>query len=150
MGSRIQWGTNLGLCVNPPTQQQLLPPLAFLAAAAGAAAAHAAVAASIADHDGPAGMAAGGVAHVVEAFHGVGGVVDASVLHVELAAGLADGSELGQDSSLRCAGVAHALWLKATGTCGARYIVWIPRLVCGFAQNDTLRGSGFKIGRRAC
>jgi hypothetical protein len=38
----------------------------FLAAAAGAAAGHAAVAASVADHDGSAGVATGGVAHVIE------------------------------------------------------------------------------------
>jgi hypothetical protein len=43
-----------------------------LAAPAGTPAAHASVAASVTDHDGAAGVAAGGVAHVVEVFHGVG------------------------------------------------------------------------------
>ena len=57
----------------------------WLRAAAGAAAGHAAVAASVADHDGSAGVAAGGVAHVVEVLHGVGGVVDAAVFHVQFA-----------------------------------------------------------------
>lgn len=52
----------------------------WLRAAAGAAAGHAAIAASVADHDGSAGVAAGGIAHVVEVLHGVGGVVDATVL----------------------------------------------------------------------
>ena len=47
-----------------------------LAAAAGGAAAHAAIAASVANHDGSAGMAAGGVAHVKVLPHGVGGVED--------------------------------------------------------------------------
>ncbi len=55
----------------------------LLAAAAGAAAFHAAVAGSVADHDGSAGGAAGGVAHVVHALHGVGGVVDAAVFDRE-------------------------------------------------------------------
>lgn len=50
-----------------------------LTAAACASAGHAAVAASVADHDGSAGVAAGGVSHVVHAFHGVGGVVDAAI-----------------------------------------------------------------------
>lgn len=51
-----------------------------LAAAAGAAAGHAAVAGAAAGHDGSAGGAGGGVAHVVHGLHGVGRVVDASVL----------------------------------------------------------------------
>src|SRR5271170_319516 len=133
-----------------PTLFSPHPWLFLLAAPAGTAAGHAAVAASVADHDGSAGVAAGGVAHVVETLHGVGGMIDASVFHVEFAAGLADGSEFGQNSSLRCAGVAHTFWVKATGRYGARCIVWILRFTCGFAQNDTLRGSGFEIGGRAC
>jgi hypothetical protein len=111
----------------------------LLAAPTGAAAGHAAVAASVSDHDGSAGVAAGGVAHVVETLHGVGGMIDASVFHVEFAAGLADGSEFGQNSSLRCAGVAHTFRVKATGRYGARCIVWILRFTCGF-----------EIGGRAC
>ena len=43
-----------------------------LAATTRTAAAHAPVAASVSYHDGAAGVAAGGVAHVVEVFHGVG------------------------------------------------------------------------------
>jgi len=50
-----------------------------LRAAAGASAFHAAVAGSVADHDGAAGGAAGGVAHVIHVLHGVGGVVEAAV-----------------------------------------------------------------------
>jgi len=79
----------------------------FLAAAAGRAAGHAAVAASVADHDGSAGVAAGGVAHVVEVLHGVGGVVDAAVFHVEFALFRA-GGEVGEDSALWGVGVSHA------------------------------------------
>jgi hypothetical protein len=47
---------------------------ALLAAATRASAAHASVAASVTNHDGAAGVAAGGVAHVVEVFHGFGDV----------------------------------------------------------------------------
>ena len=51
-----------------------------LAAAASAAAGHAAVAASVADHDGSAGVTAWCVAHVVHVLHGVRGVVEAAIL----------------------------------------------------------------------
>jgi hypothetical protein len=44
----------------------------LLGTAAGTPAAHASVAASVSYHDGAAGVAAGGVAHVVEVFHGFG------------------------------------------------------------------------------
>jgi hypothetical protein len=54
-----------------------------LAAAAGASALHAAVAASVAGHDGSAGGAAWGVSHVDHGLHGSGGVVDAAVFHGE-------------------------------------------------------------------
>src|SRR5271155_3820526 len=137
-------GPNFRLMSKPTTTTDASSYL--LAAPTGAAAGHAAVAASVADHDGSAGVAAGGIAHVVEALHGVGGVVDAPILQVEFAAGLADGSEFGEDASLRSARIAHALWLKATGAGGVRCIVWIPRFACGFARNDTLSGSGFEIG----
>jgi hypothetical protein len=50
-----------------------------LRAAARAAAFHAAVAGSVFDHLGSAVGAEGGVAHVVEALHGVGGVEDAAI-----------------------------------------------------------------------
>jgi hypothetical protein len=51
----------------------------ILAAAAGASAFVAAVAGAVAGHDGSAGGAGWGVAHVYEGLEGVGGVVDAAV-----------------------------------------------------------------------
>lgn len=56
-----------------------LPGRLVLAAAAGAAAFHATVARTVPRHDAAAGAAAWGVAHVVEVFHGGGGVVEAAV-----------------------------------------------------------------------
>jgi hypothetical protein len=100
--TRFIWCIDLILCANPQSFQligsqlsaygvQLSPYelthtqtagcLIDLAAAAGAAATHASVAASVSYHDGSAGVAAGGVAHVVHAAHGVGGVVEAAVFH---------------------------------------------------------------------
>ncbi len=51
----------------------------ILAATAGASAFVAAVAGAVAGHDGSAGGAGWGVAHVNEGLEGVGGVVDAAV-----------------------------------------------------------------------
>lgn len=67
----------------------------FLTAAARASAAHASVAASITNHDGTAGVAAGGVAHVVEVFHGVG-YVDGRGLGSRLGGWLTDGAGSGE------------------------------------------------------
>ena len=66
--------------------------LQFLAAAAGAATAHATVAASVPCHDGAAGGATGGVAHVVHLLHGVGDVVYAAIFHLVLGAGMGVGA----------------------------------------------------------
>jgi len=71
-----------------------------LAAAAGASAFHAAVAGAVSGHDGAAGGAAGGVAHVVELFHGGGGVVEAAVGCLERRDGVCAGTggQVGSDA----------------------------------------------------
>src|SRR4051812_1538765 len=50
-----------------------------LTASAGLAAAHAAIAASVADHDGAAYAAARRITHVIEIPHGVGCMIDAAI-----------------------------------------------------------------------
>ena len=80
------------------------------AAAACASATHASVAGAAAGHDGSACGAGGGVAHVDDVLHGVGGVVDTAVFEgrdrgVEAAAG----AQVGGDSLLGWRGVVLAL-----------------------------------------
>src|SRR5882757_10208367 len=87
-----------------------------LAAAAGGAAAHASVTATVADHDGSAGVAAGCVTHVEILLHSVGRVkdggafagfghaVDAAVFHASAGPALRRGASFGQDAAARWPG----------------------------------------------
>ena len=84
-----------------------------LAASAGGAAAHAAVAGAVADHDGSAGRATGGVAHLVHLAHGFGGVVDAAVLEC----GPWDGLAALREAAMRLGSNAAAAGLARGRSC---------------------------------
>src|SRR5258708_3000790 len=71
----------------PAFRRALLNPFCFgLTTPARAPAAHASIAASVSRHDRAADVAAWGVAHVYQVFHGVGGVVDAAISDTDRAA----------------------------------------------------------------
>src|SRR5882757_7926365 len=84
-----------------------------LAAAAGGAAAHASVTATVADHDGSAGVATGCVTHVEVLLHGVGRMihgstfagfghsVDASIFYASAGPALRRSASFRQDATAR-------------------------------------------------